>query len=200
MARNNYYPTASIPDDQFAPGYVSNVAPVHRAYPQDTVGPTQPAPDPYLAALHQDETIGFEEPAPRQEADECLSTQVDTGSDSAHSFSLVVGWLVCTKGAAIGQDYRLHVGWNYIGRESSLEVCLTDPKISRRMAKISYDPESRTFGVAPSEGAKSLCYLNNAPLRGDRDMNAYDRLRLGDTELILIPLCSDQFNWDAEKK
>lgn len=196
MARTNYYQGESIPDDQNVPGYASNVP----SSPNDlgaanglgaSVGETIGVDGGTVSDGYQP-TVPLEPPYG--------VTEVITDQDSIYNVNLVVGWLVCTKGANIGQDYRLHVGWNYIGRDSTMDVYLPDPKVSHRMAKISYDPESRTFGIAPCEGAKSLSYLNDKPLRGDRDMEAYDRIRIGDTELMLIPLCSDKFAWEFDKK
>ena len=194
MARNNYYQGESIPDDQNIPSYASNV-------------PSSPDDMGSMNGLGASvgETIGVDAgesgytPTIAMEPSYDV-TEVITDEDSIYSVNLVVGWLVCTKGASIGRDYRLHVGWNYIGRDSSMDVYLPDPKVSHRMAKISYDPESRTFGIAPCEGAKSLSYLNDKPLRGDRDIEAYDRIRIGDTELMLIPLCSDKVAWEFDKK
>ena len=198
MVRNNYYQEGSLPDDQNIPSYATNV-------------PSSPDGGNNFAAMNgQEEYVG----ATRGIDGDTISsgytstvplemsygvTEVVTDEDSIYNVNLVVGWLVCIKGANIGRDYRLHVGWNYIGRESSMDVYLPDPKVSHRMAKISYDPESRTFGIAPCEGAKSLSYLNDKPLRGDRDIEAYDRIRIGDTELMLIPLCSDRFAWEFDK-
>ena len=198
MVRNNYYQEGSLPDDQNIPSYATNV-------------PSSPDGGNNFAAMNgQEEYVG----ATREIDGDTISsgytptvplemsygvTEVVTDEDSIYNVNLVVGWLVCIKGANIGRDYRLHVGWNYIGRESSMDVYLPDPKVSHRMAKISYDPESRTFGIAPCEGAKSLSYLNDKPLRGDRDIEAYDRIRIGDTELMLIPLCSDRFAWKFDK-
>ena len=51
-----------------------------------------------------------------------------TGND------FVTGWLVCTKGAERGRDYRLHYGFNRIGRGLMMDVCiLEDEMISRNM-------------------------------------------------------------------
>lgn len=198
MARNNYYQAESIPDDQHIPSYATNVP----ASPKGTgdMGPLKDQADSVGATLGFDGGTeeGYAPTVPLQPPYDM--TEVVTEEDSIYNVNLVVGWLVCTKGSTIGTDYRLHVGWNYIGRESSMDVYLSDPKVSHRMAKISYDPESRTFGIAPCEGAKSLSYLNDRPLRGDRDIQGYDRIRVGDTELMLIPLCSDKFAWEFDKK
>lgn len=194
MARNNYYQSGSVPDDQNIPSFASNVP------SSPDIGKTFGVADDQGSSVG--ETIGFGESSakgytPTTPLEEpYVMTEVITDTNSIHNVNLVVGWLVCTQGSNIGRDYRLHVGWNYIGRDSSADIYLPDAKVSHQMAKICYDPETRTFGVAPCDGARSLCYLNGKPLRGDRDLVAYDRIKVGDTELMLIPLCSEKFAWE----
>ena len=196
MTRNNYYQTGSIPDDQSTPSYATNVP----SSPDlgDGLGNSDGMGTSVGATIGVGGSGGYIPTTPLEEP--YVMTEVITEGDNIFNVNLVVGWLVCVQGTNIGQDYRLHVGWNYIGRDSSADVYLPNKDVSHQMAKISYDPESRTFGVAPCDGAKSLCYLNNKPLRGDRDFVAYDRLRVGDTELMLIPFCSDKFAWEFDNK
>jgi pSer/pThr/pTyr-binding forkhead associated (FHA) protein len=112
----------------------------------------------------------------------------------------VTGWLVCIKGVNKGKDFRLHSQRNYIGRSSAVDVCIDDPKVSREPSvEIAYDPYSRAFFVASCRGAKQITYLNNRPLMGDRDLVNGDVLRLGDTELIFVPLCGDNFAWPEDE-
>lgn len=37
----------------------------------------------------------------------------------------VVGWLVVIEGLCRGTDYRIHTGYNYIGREISVSTVIT---------------------------------------------------------------------------
>ncbi len=109
----------------------------------------------------------------------------------------VVGWLVCTKGACKGKDFRLHSDRNYIGRGENLDIVIPDPKVSREASiQIAYDPYSRCFFVASCTGARQNSYYNNRLLLGDRELKTGDTLRLGDTELLFIPLCGENFAWD----
>ena len=113
----------------------------------------------------------------------------------------VTGWLVCIKGADMGKDFRLHSQRNYIGRSAAADVCLNDPKVSREPSvEIAYDPFSRAFFVASCNGAKQITYLNKRPLMGDRDLVNGDVLRLGDTELIFVPLCGENFAWPEDEQ
>ena len=109
----------------------------------------------------------------------------------------VVGWLVCVNGPERGRDYRLHAGRNAIGRDPKMQVPLMgDARVSRdRHAVVSYDPRGNSFRVAPGEGA-GLAYLNGGPVDGPLPLAAYDRIEVGETTLVFVPLCSDRFRWD----
>ena len=109
----------------------------------------------------------------------------------------VVGWLVCERGPERGRDYRLYAGRNFVGRDPKMQVALMgDARVSRdRHAVVSYDPRGNGFRVAPGEGA-GLAYLNGAPVDGPLDLRAYDRIEVGETTLVFVPLCSDRFRWD----
>ena len=115
---------------------------------------------------------------------------INTGADP------VVGWLVCVKGPEMGRDYRLHSGTNFIGRSKRMDVCIeNDTAISREAAaSISYDDRSRGFFIQKGE-VLNLIYLNGKALRSDADLNIYDRIEIGNTMLVFVPLCGQQFNW-----
>ncbi|MBQ2952301.1 MAG: hypothetical protein IJE07_01955 [Clostridia bacterium] len=127
------------------------------------------------------------------------TTVVDVDLGNNDGAMRVTGWLVCTKGSAVGKDFRLHNGWNYIGRDPALDISLPDQRIdSAPMVKVAYDDRSRSFTVAPCEGAKNLAYLSGGALFGAMQFKAYDRLQLGETEVMLVPLCSEAFSWNEE--
>lgn len=115
---------------------------------------------------------------------------ISTGADP------VVGWLVCVKGPDMGKDYRLHSGTNFIGRSERMDVCIkNDTAISRESAaSVSYDDRSRTFFIQKGE-VRNLIYLNGRALRSDADLAIYDRIEIGNTMLVFVPLCGQQFNW-----
>lgn len=111
-----------------------------------------------------------------------------------------VGWLVSIKGAIKGNDYHLHPGFNYIGNSPELEVSVPDPKVSRKpMATIAYDTVSRTFTLMRCEGATNIARCNGAPLYNPVQLNIYDVISLGDTELMFVPLCGEKFTWEEDE-
>lgn len=108
----------------------------------------------------------------------------------------VVGWLVCVAGADKGRDYRLRSDRNSIGRSPNMDVCINgDDTISReRHAYVSFNPKKNVFTLAPGEG-RGLIYLNDEEVTGATPLKAYDRIELGDTTLLFMPLCGEQFEW-----
>ena len=109
----------------------------------------------------------------------------------------VVGWLVCIKGAYRGESFKLKSGRNFIGRAANMDIVLgADQSVSRlHHAAVVYDPKSRAFIVAAGD-ARELCYLNGDVVVTSQRLQAYDVLTLGNTELMLIPLCGEKFSWD----
>ena len=108
----------------------------------------------------------------------------------------VTGWLVCIEGASKGQDYRIHEEYNYIGRSSKMDICIQkDPTVSRENhAIIAYDTQEKIFYFAPSGGG-SIVRVNKKAVLGNVELKAYDRLTIGQSTFLFIPLCGDAFEW-----
>ena len=108
----------------------------------------------------------------------------------------VVGWLVCVKGAELGKDYGIRTGNNGIGRDASMDICVRgDMGISAiRAAVISYEPKHQRFTALVGDG-RTILYVNGEQVLTPTTLQAYDRLELGSTELLFVPLCSERFKW-----
>lgn len=108
----------------------------------------------------------------------------------------VVGWLVCTEGGDRGRDYRLHSEKNFMGRSENMDVCIRgDETISRENhAIISFNPKNNTFKLQPGDG-RGLVYLNEKDIDVPTQIKAYDVIELGQTKLIFVPLCGENFTW-----
>lgn len=110
----------------------------------------------------------------------------------------VVGWLVCCEGVEKGKDYRLHDGNNFIGRSASMDVCIQgDEQISREnSAWVAYDSFNKIFLFGGGTG-RNLVYLNDKPMVGGQssEIKAYDKIRIGGTTLLFIPMCGKDFDW-----
>jgi Inner membrane component of T3SS, cytoplasmic domain len=109
----------------------------------------------------------------------------------------VVGWLVCVSGADRGRDFRIRSERNFIGRGQSMDIAIGgDDTISRENhAVVSFNPRSRQFKLHPGE-SRGLIYLNGDEVDGPVALKAGDHIELGQTKLMLVPLCSDGFSWE----
>lgn len=109
----------------------------------------------------------------------------------------VVGWLVCITGEDAGKSFILKSGRNFIGRASDMDVVLgTDKSVSRdKHAIILYEPRKRVFLAQPGE-SRELFYVNDEVVLNTVQLNAYDKLLVGATELFFVPFCGEFFAWD----
>lgn len=128
------------------------------------------------------------------------TTPISYSSDSG--FRPVVGWLVCIEGQDRGHDYRLHAGYNNIGRGPSNDVFISgDNTISRsKDARIAFDEEDNVFYFAPFDGT-NLVKVNGKVIMMAKELNAYDVLTIGGSKFCFVPFCGDKFSWnDTEDK
>lgn len=111
----------------------------------------------------------------------------------------VVGWLVCVDGKEKGRDYRIHSDNNYIGRSEKMDICVRgDETISRENhATISYDSVDKIFYFSPGDG-RNIVRHNGKAIFQTVELAAFDKVIVGKTELIFMPLCGKQFDWSKE--
>lgn len=108
-----------------------------------------------------------------------------------------VGWLVAITGKGKGRDYRIHADNNFIGRADNMDICIReDSTVSReRHAIVSYDTRNRTFYFSPGDG-RSIVRVNDNAIFQTVMIKPYDRLTVGETDLIFVPLCGPNFDWN----
>ncbi len=108
----------------------------------------------------------------------------------------VVGWLVCINGPERGRDYRIHSERNFIGRDASMDICISgDDTISRhKHAIISHNPESNRFKILPGD-SRGIVYCNGDEVDSPCELHNRDIIKLGQTELLFASLCDDTFRW-----
>lgn len=126
------------------------------------------------------------------------SPQPVNGPQSRQPFNgPCVGWLIAIGGNHIGQDFHLKVGKNFIGRDESMDIALTgDRSVSReKQAIIIYEPKQHLYLIQPGE-ASSLVYCNNEVVLNPVELKAYDMITVGEVNLVFMPLCGQQFNWN----
>jgi hypothetical protein len=129
-------------------------------------------------------------------ADEGKTKAIAPGKQ-AEGIDPVVGWLVCIEGADRGRDFRIRSQKNFVGRSQNMDIAIPgDDTISRQNhAVISYNPKNRQFKVHSGE-ARGLVYLNGEEVDNASALKAGDRIELGRTKLMFVPLCDDAFNWE----
>lgn len=111
-----------------------------------------------------------------------------------------VGYLICVAGDDFGMGFPLKSGNNAIGRSQSMDVVIMDTKVSReKQAFVMYEPYKREFYIKPGEG-NGLCYFNEEVVLAPMKIGAFDTIMLGDTKLMLVPVCCDRFSWDELRK
>lgn len=170
----------------------------------ETVGATMPAPESerFTATepIFTGSNVGNTQVLPESDPFAGKTEIADAIMVDGKRVIQTVGWLVSIKGAIKGNDFHLHPGFNYIGNSPELEVCVPDPKVSRKpMATIAYDTVSRTFTLMRCEGATNIARCNGAPLYNPVMLNIYDVISLGDTELMFVPLCGEKFTWEEDE-
>jgi hypothetical protein len=113
-------------------------------------------------------------------------------------FDPTVGWLVCIEGPDRGRDYRIRSGRNFIGRGEQMDICIEgDPSITReRHATVSHDPKQGRFMLLPGDGS-GLTYLNEGTVDVPVELKARDTIELGETKLVFVPFCGEDFKWQT---
>ena len=129
------------------------------------------------------------------------TTTVTPPGMGVSSVKPVVGWLVAVSGPNLGKDYRIHAGYNFIGRERG-DICIGgDMAISaQKDSNITYVYQTNKFYIAHESGANVLL-VNDIPAIGNAtELHNYDRITIGSTTLLFLGLCGEQFSWSEKKE
>lgn len=113
----------------------------------------------------------------------------------------VVGWLVCVEGSDKGKDFRLHDGNNFVGRSSDMDISLAGDKSvsASNHFSITYDRRHDRYFMSMGMG-KEIVYVNNEPLTANaRYVKIGDRIEVGGTTLVFIPLSKEYAQWTWEE-
>lgn len=108
----------------------------------------------------------------------------------------VAGWLVCAEGNEKGRDYRVHFGFNRLGRSGRSDICISSDQgiAENNHCSVVYDDRSNKFFAVPGKG--TVTYLNGVILEKASELNSGDRISVSDTELDFIPYCGGDKKWD----
>ena len=108
----------------------------------------------------------------------------------------VCGFLICIEGPDKGKDFRIIGGRNFIGRGDDSDIKLSgDQTVSRSgHAVVTYDSKHMDFSVSAGQ-SHGLTYLNGERVDVTNSLNAYDKIEVGETVLMFLPFCGENFRW-----
>jgi len=113
----------------------------------------------------------------------------------------LAGWIVIISEIGRGCVFNITYGMNTIGRGASNQISIDngDSSISReKHSSIIYDFENNLFFIQHHDG-KYLTYLNKKMILSSTELHAYDKIKIGKTEFIFVPLCGDKFKWEDDE-
>jgi len=66
----------------------------------------------------------------------------------------------------------------------------------------SFDPltSTRHFQLVPNLGRPNLVHLNDSALLSNAELKSRDRVTIGQTTLLFVPLCGADFDWSDARK
>lgn len=125
-----------------------------------------------------------------------------TGAAKTHN-EPIVGWLVVLDGPGKGNHRPIFNGSNTIGRNTNQRIPLDfgDSSISgEQQAFLVYDSKKRQFQIVPNLGRPNLVHLNDSALLTNAELKARDKVTMGQTTLLFVPLCGPDFDWSEMTK
>ncbi|MCI6885638.1 MAG: FHA domain-containing protein [Lachnospiraceae bacterium] len=162
--------------------------------------------------LERDKTVAMSSGAKEEAASDrtvALEALPDSGDEDQKTVGYysvvkgndyVTGWLVCVEGPEKGRDYRLHHGFNRVGRDVEMDVqVMDDPAITRKThCSIVYDDRKNQFSLVPSAGA--LTYYQDSLLTKAKMLQAGDQIQMGGSTFEFIPFCRKGRIWEKEEE
>ena len=112
----------------------------------------------------------------------------------------VTGWLVCVKGPEKGRDYRLHHGFNRLGRGLAMDVqIMEDGAISRDChCSVVYDGKGNQFSLLPGNG--TLTYRKGRLVTEPERLEDGDEITAGESSFVLVFFCREGRVWDEDEE
>ena len=168
-------------------GDSANVNATMPVFGDSGIGVTVPAEQPAFL----DRTMPGNYSPPRDEGFTQVLIKKELGNDP------VVGWLVCVQGKEKGKDHRIHSEQNMIGRSDKMDITIhDDDTISRENhATLIFDPQDKTYYISQGQGRGIVRLNGKAVLGGAAQLQPYDKIDLGQSQFIFVPLCGEAFDW-----
>lgn len=110
-----------------------------------------------------------------------------------------VAFMVCVSGANLGDYFPVAEGRNYIAGGADADIRLDkDSSVSAEChSVVTYNPSSNKFTLSAGTG-RGITYLNGDQVDVSSDLSEGDRIKVGSSELLFIPVCTDKFKWDTQ--
>jgi hypothetical protein len=159
--------------------------------------------------LEEDKTVSFAQAFGEASGDSAFKTVAlqefeQEADDEDHTVSIyaqqkgldfITGWLVCVEGPERGRDYRLHQGFNRIGRDYSLDVTIADESVPDKkvMCAVVYDDRTNHFFAV--EQPDQIVYLDEKPIQGAVQIDQGSVLHIGNGRYEFIPFCREGKTW-----
>lgn len=110
----------------------------------------------------------------------------------------VVGWVVVLSGPGKGNFRPIYSGSNTIGRSSGQRIPIDfgdDAISSEKQAFLVYDGRKRQYQLVPNLERPNLVHLNDSALLANGELKPHDKITMGRTTLLFVPLCGPDFDW-----
>ena len=123
-------------------------------------------------------------------------------SDGQKQVEPVVGWLIVIDGPGKGNYRPVYTGSNTIGRNANQRISIDygdDTISSEQQAFLVYDGKKRQFQLVPNLGRPNLVHLNDGALLANSEIKTRDKITIGRTTLLFLPLCGPEFDWSDVK-
>lgn len=140
--------------------------------------------------------LGFQ---PESQAPKDVFEETAERVAGAQSAQFPAGWIVVVGGPGRGAAFTLHNGVSQIGRgeDQAVRLDFGDTSISRNNhAAVAYDDEQGKFFLGHG-GKSNLVRLNGRPVLSTEEMSSGDQIRIGETTLKFVSLCSEEFTWKS---
>lgn len=110
----------------------------------------------------------------------------------------VVGWLVAVQGPHKGQSFELYAKKNFIGRGSENIICLSNDKTVSRTSPLSviFDNKKSDF-IAMAGNSDQTAYVNDQLVLQPIVLKGHDKIILGNTTLLFIPLITSEYDFES---
>lgn len=117
---------------------------------------------------------------------------------SAIGRGYVTGWLVGVKGPALGRDYRIHHGINWVGSGYNANIIIGEDSsiASEKHCGVVYDGANIDFYLIPGQGTNT--YLNGQLLTSERKLYLGDAIVIGASTFEFIPYCREGHTWGTD--